>query len=244
MGTDCNTLDCDLQEIGSCVRVQHFSHPGDINEGSGSLVGPIGNSNNNCAAQINAVADIVAEFRGSDMTTATPTVSPPTVPPLTAAPVRTPTKRPTRAPARRPTLVPTVPSSSTPASPVTIVPTMETTSINPYCGDGFCDMGEDCESCPMDCPSAVVSLAECGNGICEAGNGESYDTCPYDCRGDPTVPYKCGGRNGCRAECNQGSFQCTTKPVGNIQSCCGDQKCTAGESDSVCPVDCVNAASV
>ena len=49
------------------------------------------------------------------------------------------------------------------------------------CGDGICGMmedhfncvGENC--CPADCPN------QCGNGNCQNGLGETYDTCPNDC---------------------------------------------------------------
>jgi hypothetical protein len=37
--------------------------------------------------------------------------------------------------------------------------------------NGSCDPGEDCVSCPADC--GEVSGALCGNGLCEAGDGES-----------------------------------------------------------------------
>lgn len=52
------------------------------------------------------------------------------------------------------------------------------------CGDGVCDLGEDCETCAVDCigvtrgsPSARYC---CGNGTCEPA-GEDSGVCPVDC---------------------------------------------------------------
>ncbi|MBN1283968.1 MAG: hypothetical protein JXB47_01075 [Anaerolineae bacterium] len=42
-----------------------------------------------------------------------------------------------------------------------------------YCGDGSCNGGESCSSCPDDCGSC------CGNGACD--NGETYGSCKKDC---------------------------------------------------------------
>ncbi|MCA9664561.1 MAG: hypothetical protein KC503_03205 [Myxococcales bacterium] len=46
-------------------------------------------------------------------------------------------------------------------------------TTQPYCGDGTCNTGETCKSCPRDCGSC------CGNGTCDAG--ENFSTCPGDC---------------------------------------------------------------
>jgi len=46
----------------------------------------------------------------------------------------------------------------------------------PFCGDGTCDAGEDCNSCPADCGQCV---GDCGNSICDAD--ESCQTCAIDC---------------------------------------------------------------
>jgi hypothetical protein len=40
----------------------------------------------------------------------------------------------------------------------------------PVCGDGVCDLGEDCSNCADDCISE--SAATCGNGICDSADGE------------------------------------------------------------------------
>lgn len=47
------------------------------------------------------------------------------------------------------------------------------------CGDGVCDVGEDCISCEPDCGSCPGD--SCGNGVCERELGEGTVTCPEDC---------------------------------------------------------------
>ena len=47
--------------------------------------------------------------------------------------------------------------------------------------NGTCEFLEDFTSCPNDCPQ--LSGALCGNGLCEAGDGENCLTCPVDCAG-------------------------------------------------------------
>jgi len=44
-----------------------------------------------------------------------------------------------------------------------------------YCGDGLCNNGETCSTCPGDCGTCIT----CGNGSCD--NGETCSTCPGDC---------------------------------------------------------------
>ncbi|MDH3404237.1 MAG: hypothetical protein OEP45_11515, partial [Acidobacteriota bacterium] len=43
--------------------------------------------------------------------------------------------------------------------------------------DNVCESGEDCMNCPNDCISGSTPGASCGNGLCEAGNGENCLTC-------------------------------------------------------------------
>jgi hypothetical protein len=54
------------------------------------------------------------------------------------------------------------------------------------CGDGACagsTAGEDCHSCPTDCPGKTVGAPKkqycCGNGDCEGE--EDSASCPIDC---------------------------------------------------------------
>ena len=61
--------------------------------------------------------------------------------------------------------------------PVVIVEEVEEEPPVPACGDGTCEAGEDCSSCPGDCTCPVEPV--CGDGSCEAG--ESKGTCCDDC---------------------------------------------------------------
>ena len=79
-------------------------------------------------------------------------------------------------------------------------------------GDGICDPGEDCDNCPSDCITGGGAV--CGNGICEAGDGEDCLSCALDCngvqRGKLSLRFCCGDGDG-------------TGPVS-----CGDNRCTSG----------------
>ena len=123
------------------------------------------------------------------------------------------------------------------------------------CGNGICESGEDCNSCAADCVSGTSSGAVCGNGTCEAGNGETCLTCPADCNGrtggkrsnrfccgfgDGLDPDGCGD-----AACTSGGFACTEVPVGGGGSyCCGDLSCDSGEDCGNCALDCAIGAEV
>ncbi len=119
------------------------------------------------------------------------------------------------------------------------------------CGDGFCagsGAGEDCNTCPADCPSFGGGGAVCGNGLCEAGDGENCLTCSADCNGKtggkPARRYCCGFGDGLNPDgCNDsrcgGPSECTETPVGGGGStCCGDGICEAPEDSANCEIDC------
>ena len=124
----------------------------------------------------------------------------------------------------------------------------ETNDVCIGCGDGTCDTGEDCTSCPSDCISGSLPGASCGNGLCEAGDGENCVTCAADCNGKqngkPSGRFCCGngGSNpvGCGdARCTTGGFSCDTDPVSGGSFCCGDFSCdNPEETSSNCEVDC------
>jgi hypothetical protein len=95
------------------------------------------------------------------------------------------------------------------------------------CGDGSCNAqdGETCENCEKDCGKCQPG---CGDGTCTAPK-EDCGTCPADCGKCPPV---CGD-NKCElpetaATCPQ---DCSTTQ-------CGNGKCETGETVSNCPVDC------
>jgi len=52
------------------------------------------------------------------------------------------------------------------------------------CGNGFCESGEDCETCAADCDGVMSGNPSnrwcCGSASCEAV-GEDAGTCPVDC---------------------------------------------------------------
>jgi hypothetical protein len=116
------------------------------------------------------------------------------------------------------------------------------------CGDGVCDPGEDCVSCPEDCVSGPLPVASCGNGLCEAGDGENASNCRADCagylKGKPSGRFSCGsgdryGPDGCGdSRCTSGSFACTEDPLPIGNFCCGDGTCEGDEDASICQLDC------
>ena len=120
-----------------------------------------------------------------------------------------------------------------------------------YCNnDGICDPYEDCVSCPGDC--AEVSGSLCGNGLCEAGDGENCLTCPADCAGKQTgaasKQFCCGapgGTNniGCGTDvsdtrCIDAGATLFCRMAPRLRACCGDALCEGGEGTAACAVDC------
>jgi hypothetical protein len=92
------------------------------------------------------------------------------------------------------------------------------------CGDGTCNFGETCSTCPGDCG---VCPPVCGDGAC---NGtETCSTCPGDCGVCPPV---CGD-----GVCN-GTETCITCPGDCACPSCGDGTCNGTESCNSCPGDC------
>jgi hypothetical protein len=125
------------------------------------------------------------------------------------------------------------------------------------CGNGVCEDGEDCVSCPSDCVSGSSGGAVCGNGICEtnAADGEDCVSCPQDCNGaqggKPANRFCCGdgdgsGPVGCGdSRCTTGGFACTTDPAPSGGTyCCGDLVCEGGETCGNCGLDCNSGAEV
>ena len=120
--------------------------------------------------------------------------------------------------------------------------------------NGVCEAGEDCSTCGADCISGTTSGAVCGNGICEAGNGENCVSCAADCAGKqnkkPSGRFCCGDGGGqnpadCSSQtCNGNGFTCTTVPADAGSFCCGFGGCETGESCGNCALDCTLGAEL
>ncbi|MGA1795435.1 MAG: S8 family serine peptidase, partial [bacterium] len=107
-------------------------------------------------------------------------------------------------------------------------------------GDGVCEEGEDCHSCPDECIGH--DGAQCGNGICEIADGEDCRTCPQDCNGlqtgKPGDRFCCSAAEGCTdPRCNDAGWLCTDESHGTSY-CCGDGTCEGEEDGSNCSIDC------
>jgi LysM repeat protein len=108
------------------------------------------------------------------------------------------------------------------------VPPHTPTHENPVCGDGVCEMGENTDSCAVDCAPAPV----CGNGVCE--DGENGTTCAVDCI--PTGPYCGDGTCGPGEDYDSCSVDCP--PPSPPPPTCGDGSCVPPEDSLSCPSDC------
>jgi C1A family cysteine protease len=102
----------------------------------------------------------------------------------------------------------------------------------PDCGNGVCDQGEDCNSCPGDCPSGSGSgdCSACFKGVCD-GNCHPVKEGP-DCA--DCSPGWCCGDGVCEGD-EDGyncAIDCGAPPV------CGNFVCDPGEDPCNCPGDC------
>lgn len=105
------------------------------------------------------------------------------------------------------------------------------------CGDGVCDAanGEDGCTCAVDCGAAANSETDCSNGIDDDCDGLADGDDP-DCSSVPG----CG--NGVCEGNGEDCFSCP-QDCGcrgkNCKACCGDGVCgSPGENKNSCPVDC------
>jgi hypothetical protein len=95
------------------------------------------------------------------------------------------------------------------------------------CGNGACEAGESCASCPGDCGRCTQS--HCGDGTC--GRKESCATCAADCGACP----------GCGNGVCDASETCTScsKDCGRCSGeFCGNGVCGRRESCTACSRDC------
>jgi len=115
----------------------------------------------------------------AEQDTAEPTVIPtetPTALPTTAAPTEVPSEVPTA-----------TPTTAIPTAQPTTQPTYTPNSL-PGCGNGACDSGETCETCPVDCAQGNIFDGRtycCGDGSCAVGF-EDDGSCAVDCIEIPT----------------------------------------------------------
>ena len=119
-----------------------------------------------------------------------------------------------------------------------------------YCGDGSCNSGEWCGSCPGDCGECPAS---CGDGWCNGG--EDCSSCSGDCGECVPAPY-CGD-----GQCAPGAEDCGTclqdcpcwmdgtscnasGYPGQCVAFCGNGVCGSDESCTSCSQDCGQCAPV
>jgi hypothetical protein len=109
-----------------------------------------------------------------------------------------------------------------PPSDVELVDTVPD-SITSTCGDGMCDDGETCFSCPRDCGLCK----NCPDGMCN--DGKTCSSCAPDCGPCP----------GCGDHVCQPTENCYTCPE-DCGTCpgCGDGTCEPDETCASCPADC------
>ncbi|NCN69133.1 MAG: hypothetical protein GW904_05290, partial [Candidatus Altiarchaeum hamiconexum] len=125
------------------------------------------------------------------------------------------------------------------------------TIVYNYCGDGKCDPGENCSTCPQDCGKCII----CGDGICD--KNETYINCPQDCK----KPLICGDKicegnetcENCQIDCGKciicGDGICDKNEtyINCPQDCkkpliCGDKICEGNETCENCQIDCGKCA--
>ncbi len=116
------------------------------------------------------------------------------------------------------------------------------------CGNGACDEGESCYSCPGDCGDCNL----CGDTFC--GAQETCQSCAADCGpcedcgdGDCAAPEDC---HSCPPDCGY-CEDCGDGVCGELENCfacpadcgdcvgnCGDGECGANETCNTCAEDC------
>jgi hypothetical protein len=99
------------------------------------------------------------------------------------------------------------------------------TTCGPCCGDGACDTGEDCNTCPADCGTCPVT--QCAHGVCAPGAALDLTTCHDPCAEAVCAqqPACCGNASwdmSCEALAGQlcGADPCVTAVCAATPSCC------------------------
>ena len=125
------------------------------------------------------------------------------------------------------------------------------------CGDGLCDLGEDCWTCATDCGDC---MPYCGNGIlessegCDDGNLSSGDGCTSDCMLEECGNAFCdsGTCTSCPTDCtpgerrcggNRGIQECTVTATGcrdwvDVANCLEGESCREGVCIPPCQDEC------
>jgi hypothetical protein len=141
-------------------------------------------------------------------------------------------------------------ATSVPSDQHIVADAIRLTRVGPWCGNGACDGGEACATCPTDCGACPI----CGDGDCNGS--DNCASCPGDCG---VCPPECGDGecNGeescssCTADCGICPPECGDGECNGEESCvsceadcgiclleCGDGKCSDAETCSTCEVDC------
>ncbi|MFC1612738.1 hypothetical protein ACFL23_00205 [Patescibacteria group bacterium] len=129
-------------------------------------------------------------------------------------------------------------------------------SSSPYCGDGHCDNGEECDVCQQDCGNCRAGIGEqclsqidcgdyycvhnicrenstyCGDTFCDSD--ESCSSCTSDCG---SCSLKIDGAV-CNANSECANNYCVHGKCRSSSTYCGDSNCDTGETCDDCSDDC------
>ena len=138
------------------------------------------------------------------------------------------------------------PNSSTTLPQEMLVDYIRVYEIELTCGNGACDNGEDCNSCPDDCVGQAGGPPSgrycCGDGTCESP--EDAANCAVDCQGGPV----CGDGTcdpgedacSCAADCGSPPASETNCADGVDEDCDGDSDCDDSDCTATCFPNCGN----
>lgn len=155
------------------------------------------------------------------------------------------------------------PDATTTWPNVAVIDYIEIYQTQNDCGNGVCEINEDCQSCSADCIGVTGGNPRnrycCGDGTCEAAENET--NCAIDCGGGPVCgdsncdigedqcncPSDCGNPPATETNCDDdidedcdGNTDCFDSDCNGDPACpsCGDSQCDTGETQCNCPGDC------